>query len=142
MSEIEKEDDSDMEKDNVEDNIDEEHGNTSVDTMMEDTPSNYNIINQRFENEELEPVEPLTEEDSYEYVEEEVEIDDDDDEDEENEEDATLMHGSARKRERARLPKKKIIKRRRKKKPKKKKVVEVFNDPNDNDIELAKAYGG
>lgn len=27
---------------------DDEGGNTSVDSMMEDTPSNYNLANQRF----------------------------------------------------------------------------------------------
>jgi len=43
MSEIEKNQDSDIDDLLKEDGLDEEKGNTSVDSRMGDTPSNYNI---------------------------------------------------------------------------------------------------
>ena len=55
MSEIEKDQGSDFEEllKNAEDQVDEEKGNTSVDSMMADTPSNYNIPNQRFDHDQI-----------------------------------------------------------------------------------------
>ena len=49
MSEIEKNQDSDFEDLMKEEPDEDEKGNTSVDSRMGDTPSNYNIPNQRFD---------------------------------------------------------------------------------------------
>ena len=52
MSEIEKDQGSDFDEllKDAEEQIDDEKGNTSVDSMMADTPSNYNIPNQWFDH--------------------------------------------------------------------------------------------
>ena len=81
----------------------EEAGNTSIESMMEDTPSNYNVANQRFElNKEFSDVEGI--------------------EEDFNEEDNFDLNG-------ARLPKLKLKKKFKKhKKPKVKKQDKHLND--------------
>lgn len=114
--------------------IDRLSGNTSVDSMMEDTPSNYNLANQRFDltsemlnakSQQIQqaralpppPIQPnnlVTEEDEY---------------DSEQNFDGDFAQNDEQ-----------LMKKRRLRK--KKKVVQVYNEPSDKDIMMAKAYGG
>jgi hypothetical protein len=138
MSEIDKEQDSDL--DILKDFDEEEKGNTSVDSLMEDTPSNYNIANQRFDrpkyNKEVEEKydedEEYYEDDSGEYEGEEDEEDDDND---------SITGPAGVPILNSRQPRKKIVRKRRKKK-RKKKPKPVYEDPTAADIAMARAYGG
>lgn len=91
-------------------------GNTSVDSQMEDTPSNYNVANQRFN--EIEEMKANARKINHPRVQEEDDL----------ESEYSYMPG---------LPGKKLKK---KKKKKKKKVKEV--DIDERELMMAKAYGG
>lgn len=85
MSEIDKNQESDLDilKGQLEDFDEEAKGNTSVDSLMEDTPSNYNIANQRFDERKYKKApETIHNEDDEDYYDE-----DDDDQEYEGEED-------------------------------------------------------
>jgi len=144
MSEIDKEQDSDL--DILKDFDEEEKGNTSVDSLMEDTPSNYNIANQRFDRPKYkkEPEEKYNEEEEY-YDDSENDYDEgEEDEDENDDDDNDSITGpagvpilNARQPRGKILKKKKKKKRRRRKKPK-----QEYEDPTAADYAMAKAYGG
>ena len=143
MSEIDKNQDSDLDilKDQMEDFEEEEKGNTSVDSLMEDTPSNYNIANQRFDEAKYkkEPEEKYNENDEDYYEDDE---EDDGAEGEEDEEENDSITGPAGVPIlNSRQPKRKIVRKKKKKKRRKKPKLE-FEDPNANDIAMARAYGG
>ena len=147
MSEIDKNQDSDLDilKDQMEDFEEEEKGNTSVDSLMEDTPSNYNIANQRFDEAKYkkEPEEKYNENDEDDYEDDDEDGDGENaDEDEEDEEDNDSITGPAGVPIlNARQPKRKILRKKKKKKRRKKPKLE-FEDPTTGDIAMAKAYGG
>lgn len=147
MSEIDKDQDSDLDilKDQLEDYDEEEKGNTSVDSLMEDTPSNYNIANQRFdETKYKQPPEAKyneDEEDDYDEDDEnEYELEGEEDEEEDND---SITGPAGVPILNARQPQKRIVRKSKKKKKKrKKKPKPVFEDPTAADIAMARAYGG
>ena len=90
---------------------------SSVDSLMEDTPTNYNIANQRYENmKDLEDVEPINE----------VESGVDDDSDIMSRLDNLNNYGRIKN---------------KKKKKKRYKEVSLMVPPGKKDLEMAKAYG-
>jgi hypothetical protein len=150
MSEIEHNQDSDLDilRNDMNDFDEEDKGNTSVDSLMEDTPSNYNIANQRFDESKYKKKPDAkydeNEEDYYdENADDEDEYEEEEEEDEEEDNDSITGPAGVPILN-ARLPKKKIVrkKRKKKKKKKKKKPKPEFEDPNAAEIAMARAYGG
>ena len=144
MSEIDKNQDSDLDilKNQLED-FEEDKGNTSVDSLMEDTPSNYNIANQRFDERKYkkEP-DAKYDEDEEDYYDEgdENEYEGEEDEDEEDNDSITGPAGVPILN--ARQPKHKILRKKKKKKRRKKKPKLEYEDPTAADRAMARAYGG
>lgn len=139
MSEIDKQNDSDL--DILKDFDEEEKGNTSVDSLMEDTPSNYNIANQRFDRTKYKK-EP---EAKYEEDEEYEEYTDDEEgegEGEDEEDNASITGPAGVPILNARQPKRKIVRKKRKKRRRKKKIKVEYEDPTAADLAMARAYGG
>ena len=145
MSEIDKNQDSDLDilKDQLE-NFEEEKGNTSVDSLMEDTPSNYNIANQRFnEAKYKEAPEAKYNEDDEDYYDEDDDQEYEDEEDEDEEDNDSITGPAGVPILNTRQPKKKILhKKKKKKRRKRKKPKQEFEDPTAADIAMARAYGG
>jgi hypothetical protein len=141
MSEIERDNDSDLDilKNQLE-NFEEDKGNTSVDSLMEDTPSNYNIANQRFDEAKYkkEPEHKYNEDDEDDYDEE---YESEEAEDEDDNDSITGPRGVPILN--ARLPKRKIVRRKGKKKRRRKKKPKIeYEDPTAADVAMARAYGG
>jgi hypothetical protein len=146
MDEIDKEQDSDLDilKNQLKDFEEEEKGNTSVDSLMEDTPSNYNIANQRFDETKYRaPPEAKYNEDDEDYYDEDDDGDyEEGEEDEEDDDNDSITGPAGVPILNARQPKSKIVRRKKKKKRRKKKPKIEYEDPTAADIALARAYGG
>ena len=143
MSEIDKQQDSDLEI--LKDFEEEEKGNTSVDSLMEDTPSNYNIANQRFDRAKYkkEPEAKYNEDEEYYEDESDYEEGEEDDEGDEEDDNDSITGPAGVPILNARQPKRKLVRRKKKKKRRRvKKPKPEFEDPTSSDIAMAKAYGG
>jgi len=145
MSEIDKNQDSDLDilKDQLEDFDEEEKGNTSVDSLMEDTPSNYNIANQRFDEAKYRaPPEARYNEDDEDYYDEDDGNEYEEGEEDEEDDNDSITGPVGVPMLNARQPKNKIVRRKKKKKKRKKKPKMEFEDPTAADVAMARAYGG
>jgi hypothetical protein len=145
MSEIERDNDSDLDilKNQLK-NFEEDKGNTSVDSLMEDTPSNYNIANQRFDEAKYkkEPEHKYNEDDEDDddyYTNEEYESEEAEDEDDND----SITGPRGVPILNARLPSHQIIQRKGKKKRRRRRKPKLeFEDPTAADVAMARAYGG
>jgi len=102
-------------------------GNTSVDSMMEDTPANYNLENQRFDPDSKNYTKGVLEGTEEQDMEDEEYASEQDNQDQIN--DMTGTYGE-------------LKKKRRKKKKKKKRKAQEMEDPSLRDHLMANAYGG
>lgn len=143
MSEIDKQQESDL--DIMKDFEEEEKGNTSVESLMEDTPSNYNIANQRFNRDKFkkEPDAKYDEEDEY-YDDSENNYEGEEDEEDDDDDNNSITGPAGVPILNARQPQRKIVRRKKKKKRRrrKKKPKQEFEDPTAADFKMARAYGG